>query len=383
MLNVDSENSKDSSTINETSFSNPIVLMPCWSSNFVLKLKYWIGPIGDVYDYSILYIKQPHKNTIFKLLNIFGFNSITLSLIFVLIALILLDLIFTKQKSYWKNFKQLLSLFFYYLMSLVTTLPNKLFSNPKTQLLSMSWLLGTIFFTRLFTSELLSVMSNGHKFNSINSIEQLCITNNLLVKIAGFDEAQIEHESKGILKCLKNRLAIFEPIDFAYKDTEIELLNEIHQGKYALLGEEMFFKEKVTKYKNVFPNLYLSQAKNWSQPYFVRFTNSNYNKTILNEFNKIIKELNENGIFNYWMKYSKMIIEDYQINKKNQLIDQISYSALNLEMFVNIISVYTVMILGFVCLFIEMLYYQYEKFRRSCFTKKLCRATLKLITYKT
>ena len=370
LLNVDNKPNEDSSKEDETKISNPIILMPCWASNFVLKLKHWIGPIGDINDYGILYIKQPDKNNIFNLLNILGFNSITLGLMFILIViLILLNLIFTKQNSYYKNFKQFLSLFFYYMMSLVTTLPRKVFSNSKTQLLSMSWLLGIIFLTRLFTSELLSVMSNGHKFNSINSVEQLCITSNLQVKVGGFDESQIELLSKGILKCLKNRLTIFEAIDFAYKDREIEMFNDIHQGKYALLGEDMFFRERATKYKKLFPNLYLSQAKNWSQPYFVKFTNSNYNKTILNEFNRIIKELNENGIFDYWMKYSRMIIEDYHNNKKYRLIDQISYSALNIEKFVKIISVGIAMVLGFVCLFFEMLYYKYKTL---CNAKKLC-----------
>ena len=81
------------------------------------------------------------------------------------------------------------------------------------------------------------------------------------------------------------------------------------------------------------------------------------------------------------MKYSEMIIEDYQISKKNQLIDQISYSALNFEMFFNK-SVYAVMILSFACLFIEMLYYKYKKFKKSCFTKELCRTRFKLVTQK-
>ena len=78
------------------------------------------------------------------------------------------------------------------------------------------------------------------------------------------------------------------------------------------------------------------------------------------------------------MKYSKMIIEDYQMNRKDQLIDQISHSASNLEMFVNIISVYVVIILSFACLFIEMLSYKYKKFKKSCFTKELCRTRFKL-----
>ena len=66
----------------------------------------------------------------------------------------------------------------------------------------------------------------------------------------------------------------------------------------------------------------------------------------------------------------------------NQLIDQISYSALNLEMFFNMISVYAVMILSFACLFIEMLYYKYKKFKKSCFIKELCRTRFKSITQK-
>lgn len=99
---------------------------------------------------------------------------------------------------------------------------------------------------------------------------------------------------------MAHKITLLNPINLTQIQDIKPILQDIHDGRYAIFTDSQKAKIYMVKWHKKFPNLHLSQHDGESFPFFLQFILFNEPDKI-QVFNVFISKVKEHGFFNKWV----------------------------------------------------------------------------------